>query len=224
MNFEEMKVIWSSQDGEPLYAIDETELRASVRRRSHAFMRRMFWRDVREIGIGLVSATAFLVFGVTLAAGTEDRWRDLLGPGVEVSRRDALAMLAVSALWLFFAGYQLVGRKRQERRERLFEPSLRGDLDRTISQTDYRIRMGRTVVWWGLLPVWLATVLFLHVLMRIVATPPAVLILAAIVIPAGFAIDLIWKRRPIRTELLPLKREFEALRNKLTASERRRDA
>jgi hypothetical protein len=110
---------------------------------------------------------------------------------------------------------------RQEQRERRFEPSLRGDLDRTISQAEYRIRMATSIVWWGLLPVWLATLLFVNVLFNLVPTPPAVLILAAIVVPVGFALDILFKRRPIRNELLPLKQEFESLRRKLAESERR---
>jgi hypothetical protein len=120
-----------------------------------------------------------------------------------------------------FTAYQIVSRARQQQRERRFEPSLRGDLDRTISQTEYRIRMATSIVWWGLLPVWLATVLFVGVLFNLVATPPTVLILAVSVIPVGFALDILFKRRPIRNELLPLKQEFESLRRKLAESERR---
>jgi hypothetical protein len=81
--------------------------------------------------------------------------------------------------------------------------------------------MATSIVWWGLLPVWLATLLFINVLVNLVPTPPAVLILAAIVIPVGFALDILFKHRPIRTELVPLKREFESLRRTLTDSERR---
>jgi hypothetical protein len=51
----------------------------------------------------------------------------------------------------------------------------------------------------------LGTALFVHVLCKAVPTPPAVMILAAIVIPLGLAIDLYSKRRPLRTELLPLQ-------------------
>jgi hypothetical protein len=221
MNFEQMRVIWNSQNDEPLFAIDQAALHASVRRKSRALRRRVFWRDVREISIGLLAAAGFLVFGGMLALGREDGWRRLLGADVEASRWDAVTMLLVSGLWLFFAAYQLVSRMRQEQRERRFEPSLRGDLDRTISQAEYRIRMATSIVWWGLLPVWLATLLFVNVLFNLVPTPPAVLILAAIVIPVGFALDILVKRRPIRTELVPLKRELESLRRTLTESERR---
>lgn len=220
MEFEDMKVIWNSQHDAPLYAIDRAALHAGVRRKSRAFMRRVFWRDLREIGIAALAGSGILVFGGMLAFGQPDRWRRLSGLDVAVSRWDAAALLVVSALWLFFAAYQLVSRTRQQRRERRFEPSLRGDLDRTISQADYRIRMATSVVWWGLLPVWLATVLFVRVLFNLVPTPPAVLVLAAFVVPVCLALDVVVKRRPIRHELVPLKREFESLRRTLTESER----
>jgi hypothetical protein len=42
------------------------------------------------------------------------------------------------------------------------------------------------------------------------------LLLAALVIPVGFALDVLFTRRPLITELLPLKQEFESLRRKLT--------
>jgi hypothetical protein len=221
MDFEELRVIWNSQDDRPLYAINEAGLHEHVRRKSRAFMRRNFWRDFREIAVGLVAGAGFLVFGGMLVLENEDRWRLWLGPDVEVSRWDALTMVVVSGLWLFFASYQLICRKRQEQRERRFESSLRGDIDRTISRTEHQIRMARSIVWWGLLPVWLATLLFVYVIVKLVPTPPTVLLLAAIVIPLGFGIDLLHKRRPLRTELLPLKQEFESLRRKLTEPERR---
>jgi hypothetical protein len=153
MDFEALKVIWDSQNHEPLYAVNETALHASVRRRNRAFQRRIFWRDVREIGIGLAAGAGFFVFGWMLAFASKDRWRSLSGSGFEISRGDALMMLTASGLWLFYAGYQLVGRKRQENRERLFESSLRGDLCRTLAQTEYQIQLARSAVWWGVVPV-----------------------------------------------------------------------
>jgi len=220
MDFEELKVIWDSQNDRPLYAVDEEGLHATVRRQSHAFARRMFWRDAREIGTGLTAAACLLTFAWVLASWDEGRLRRLLGPEVDVSRGDALMMLAASALWLFYALYQFVGRKRQERRERDFEPTLRGDLDRTLAQTEYRIRMARGAVSWGVVPVGLATLLFAYVICKLVPTPPAVWLLAAIVIPLSFAVDAWVKRRPLQTELLAQKRELESLRRKLTEPER----
>ena len=67
----------------------------------------------------------------------------------------------------------------------------------------------------------MAKIAHAYVLFNLVSTPPAVLILAAIVVPVGFALDVLFKRLPMRTELLPLKQEFESLRRKLTESEPR---
>ncbi len=222
MDFEELRVIWNSQNSRPLYAIDEATLRERVRRRNRAFLRRVLWRDAREIAIGLAAGAGLLVFGAMLVLEDEGRWRLWFGPGVRMSRWDAFLLLIGSGLWLFFACYQVVARKRQEQRERRFESSLRGDIDRTISRTAHEIRMLRSIVWWGLVPVWVATALFVYVIVTLVPTPPMALLLASIVVPAGFVVDLLYKRRPLRTELLPLKQEFESLRHTLMESERGR--
>jgi hypothetical protein len=50
--------------------------------------------------------------------------------------------------------------------------------------------MGRSIVWWGLLPVWLAK-FFVYVIVKLVPAPPTVLLLAEIVIPLGFVVDLL---------------------------------
>lgn len=220
MDYDDIKVIWDSQNEAPLYAVNEAGLRAGIQRQHRAFVRRIFWRDVRDIGIGLVYGAGILVFGGILAFDREDRWRSLLGTNIELSHAEILLLLVAAGLWLFSAGYQFVERRRQEKRARQFESSLRGDLDRTLAHTEHQIRMGKSALWWSVLPVWLSTALFIHILIRLVPTPPGVLILAAIVIPMGFALDLHCKRRPLEAELLPQQRKFETLRRKLMEADR----
>lgn len=219
MDFEEMKVVWDSQTNEPLYAVNEAVLHQSVRRKSRALTRRIFWREAREISIGLISAAGFLLFGWALLVWDEQRWIRALGGEADVARWHALLMLTASALFLHYALYHFIGRKRQERRSRQFESSLRGDIDRTLAEADYRIRMAQNAVWWGLIPLAVATGMALLVVATITPTPPAVwLLIPAVMIPA-FVLDLRCKRRPIRNELLPLKQEFEVLRAKLLEAE-----
>lgn len=220
MDFEEMKVIWDSQNAEPLFAVNEAGLHAAVRQKARTFARRILWRDAREISIGVVASAGLLVFSWTLVFWDEDRWRSVLGPGAEVSHGDAVMMLASSALFLWYGLYHFLGRKRQERRERQFESSLRGDIDRALAQIDYQIRRARGMVRWGLLPLALGSGLGLYVFGTIVPTPMAVWLLMPLVMIPAFILDARCKRRPITTELLPLKQEFEALRRKLTAPER----
>ena len=110
VNFCHWKVIWDSQNDEPLYAVNEAALHASLQRNRRALARRIFWRDVREIGIGLAYAAGILVFGWMSVLDDDDCWRRLLGTDGEATHRDLLALLVAAGLWLFSAGYQFVQR------------------------------------------------------------------------------------------------------------------
>lgn len=220
MDFEEMKVIWDSQNDRPLYVLDEAGLHASVQREIRAFARRVLLRDVRDISLALITGLGLLVFGSMIAFGSTEQLQRLLGAKARVTHADSLVLLIASALWFFGAGYQWIERKRQKRREQEFDPSLRGDIDRTLAQTEQQIRLARSALWWSLIPAWVGTTLFTFALFTMIPTPRAVLFLWAVVLPLGFTVDLRCKRRLLRAELIPLKREFESLRRKLTEVEK----
>ena len=63
MEFEEMKVVWDAQNQEPLYAVYESGLRARMEQSVREFNKGIFWRDAREIGIGLVVGLLFVFAG-----------------------------------------------------------------------------------------------------------------------------------------------------------------
>jgi hypothetical protein len=167
MDFEEMKVLWDSQHEEPLYAVNQAGLRAMLLRNSSDFRRAVFWRDLREITIGTVASAGFLLFGGLLAAGQPERLASWFNVKTAPTAADMVAMIIAAGLWLHYAVWQYAGRKRQERRERHFDASVLGDLDREIARTEYQIRLARSVLWWGVLPVWTATFLFLFVASRL---------------------------------------------------------
>lgn len=219
MDFEELKVIWDTQNEEPLYAVNETGLHAALQRKSQEFKRSVFWRDVREIGIGLAAGAGFLFCGSMLAFGDYQWLGASLMFEVPVTPWDGVAMFIAAGLWLHYAIYMYAGRKRQERRERQYTSSLRGDLDREIAQTEYQITMARNVLWWGLLPIWTAATLFMLVVLRLAAKSGWLLLLVSIAFLMAFFLDLRCKQRPIKRELLPRKRELESLRRKLADSE-----
>lgn len=224
MDFDEMKVIWDSQNDEPLYVIDQAGLHARVESVHRKFKRNIFWRDVREIGIGLVAGIVLIAFGLN-AALADASWLTRLF-GFESSERwiDILCLMVAGVAWLYYSGYQFVGRSLQERREGLFESSLRGDLNRAISHVEYQIKLSKNALWWGSLPIFVATALTFVVILKpepgyqwILDPVWLVLILGSTLLL--IVADLRCKKRPIKDELLPRKRDFEALRDKLIDSE-----
>ncbi len=217
MDFEEMKVIWDSQNNEPLYAVDTRGLQAVVRSKRHEFERRIFWRGAREIGIGVAMGALLLYLaGVGATGGMLPGW---ISRRVAVSGADLLALAGAAGLWLFYAVFQWVERRRQERREHTFEASLRGDLDRVLARTAQQLRLARNAVWWGVIPVWIATVLFCLTILKLAGASVGLRLLMTAVVALGSVFDLRCKRRPIANELLPLQEEFQALRAKLAEPE-----
>jgi hypothetical protein len=219
MDFEEMKVLWDSQNEEPLYAVNQAGLRAILRRYSRDFRRTVFWRDLREITIGIVAGAGLLVFVGLLAVGQPERLASWLNLKSTPTAWDLAALISAAGLWFHYALRQYAGRKRQERRERQFAPSVLGDLDREIARTEYQIRLAKNVLWWGVLPVWTATFLFLLVASRLLDTSGWIVLVAAAVFLCAAVLDLRWKQRPIQRDLVPRKHELESLRTQLVFPE-----
>ena len=205
MDFEDLKVVWESQNEKPLYAINEDGLHSILRRNRRRFKRSIFLRDLREIGISLA------MFLMLLYAGIPD-----YGLLKDLVLWEIVAMFTAAGLWLFYALYILVHRKRQESRERQYPSSLRGDLDREIAQTEYQIRMAKNILWWGLLPTGVAGLLGILVTVES-SWARLLLILAVLLIMVGA--ELWTKKRKIKRDFLPRQRELESLRDKLADPE-----
>lgn len=219
MNFDEMQVVWDSQNRQQVYAVDEFGLYAIVRRKHEALRSCIFWRDIREIGVGVAGCIGLLFFSWSLGSWDENRWRSLLGSNLEMTRQCAMLMLIASAFFLYYALYHWVARWRGQRREKNYKHSLRGDIERTLAQIAYEIHLARGAVWWALIPLLVGTLLFLYVVGTVVSAPPALWLLPAIVMPVCLILDVRCRQRPIRERLLPLKAEFESLRQKLAQDE-----
>jgi len=114
-----------------------------------------------------------------------------------------------------------LARKRQQRRVETFDSSLRGNLERALSQTDFQIALARDIAWWGMVPVWLAGALWVGTLLQLKAAPPtwAYVVMAALLIGSlGFVV--VQKQRSITNRFEPRKRELELLRAKLADPQR----
>lgn len=129
MEFEDLKKIWDTQNNEPMYAINETELHRSIRAKRNHTSR---LSNINDIGLVII---VLLTSIILLLDGSGNIY-------------DYLSVIALSLI----GGYVLIGRSRRKQQEQHFEHSMLGDLDHAIANVTYEIKRNKTFVWWFLLP------------------------------------------------------------------------
>ena len=215
MEFNELKMIWDSQNQEPLYAMNEAALHGIVQRKNQEWNRCLSCCFAAEITIGVVCGALMLICaGVLIFA--DRTWLDALSwMKVAPSRWDIAALLAASGIWFYYSAYMFLARKRQQRRVEVFDSTLRGDLDRALAETDFRIALARSIVWRGLVPVWIAAALWLAVLYRLLAMPAWSYVFMGATVLGSFVVVVSGKQQSITNRFQPRRRELESLRTKL---------
>jgi hypothetical protein len=106
-------------------------------------------------------------------------------------------------------------RQRQLRREEDLASTLRGDLDRALAHLEFRIRMARSIVWWGLVPCWLGASLAVVVLFRLREASLSSLAGSALIMVLALAVSVWCQHRAATRRYEPHRRELEMLRAKL---------
>jgi cytochrome bd-type quinol oxidase subunit 2 len=106
-------------------------------------------------------------------------------------------------------------RQRQLRREEVFESTLRGDIERALAQTEFQTTTARNIVWWGLIPLWLAGALWVLTVCHLVAAPPRAYLLMGATMAIALVVVVWGRQRAITFRYEPRRRELESLRSKL---------
>ncbi len=189
MNFEEMQVIWDSQNDRQVYGVDESGLHAIVRKRD------------RKLGLGvLCEEFGMILICLFVAANLAND---------PILRGTSHYKFIGAALFVGVAAYTWLNRVRRLRSEQGFESTLIGDLDRAIFRTDCQIRRSRTFLWWFMLPA------ALTVLVGFALSPiPKPLWIWGIVL-FSFVLGYGVTQLALRCQL-PQRRELETLREKLS--------
>jgi hypothetical protein len=220
MEFSEMKMIWDSQNQEPLYAMNEAALHSIVQRRNQEVDRCLSRCFAVEISVGLFCAALMLVYAGVLAFGNQGWLIKPWGNKIAPSPWDFTGLLAAGAIWFYYAAYMYRARKRQQRSVEVFDSSLRGDLDRALSQTEFQIAMMKNISWRGLAPVWVAATLWMVVLFHLKGASLWIYIFMITIAISSLVVVLWRKQRSITNKFLPRQRELESLRAKLADPER----
>ncbi|MBL4769913.1 MAG: hypothetical protein JKY61_01905 [Planctomycetes bacterium] len=193
MKFEDMQVIWDSQKDQKMFALD------------HDALHRTLIKKTRCIELG-VTANELGMIAICLFVAAE-QLRDPLFDQVNHYKIFGGAVMVCVAIWM------LLKRVARIRKERGFDDSLCGDLDRSISHVEYNIALARSFQWWFLVPALIIVVVKLYFgdpegRMFSIATMTGASILAMSVVHLG-----------LRCSQIPQKRDLESLRLKLTTEQ-----
>jgi hypothetical protein len=214
MEFEDMKVIWDSQEKAPLYAMNEEGLHDLLRGKGRKFRRLIFWQQWQSY---LSSLFVVLVIFAILGAHFLGAFNE---PGelAPTTGWDVMALLVAAACWIQFAVSIYIGQKRQERREREFAGTLLGDVDRDIEQTRYQITTRRNIVT-GFIPPYVGACLIQLVVFRSQGLSEWTMVPVIALLIFCLIVESRSQQRLVDQTIHPRLRELETLRAKLTDPE-----
>ncbi|MEP5612079.1 MAG: hypothetical protein ABJP45_07500 [Cyclobacteriaceae bacterium] len=187
MEFEEMQKVWDKQSNEMLFVINENALHKRVKAKKKQANRIV---NVTEIGLMIINtATA----GILLADAIIDNEGpyDYAGVGI----------MLLTVVYLLFI------RKKRKNQEDKFDRSILGELEHAISNTQSTIQIGKTMIYWYLLPIGI------YIIINMIHNEASLskwLLVAGAFILGNFLGN--WE---IRNCHIPRKRHLERLREKL---------
>lgn len=207
MILDDLKVVWDSQRHETLYAVNEKGFHAVLRRDTARFAGKMRWqRRLTYVASLLVVGPISLLLAAHFSglASLKSGW-------------DVLALFIAAAAWLHFGSRVFVGRKRQEGREQHFSSSLRDELDRDIAQVTYQVD-GRKRIMLSFVPPHVGSLLLIWVTFRLADFPWWTIAPFIVALLVNFVFESRSQQRLVDDELIPRKRDLEALRDKLASA------
>ncbi len=195
MNPDSFKQAWQTQTSQTRLTINAELLLKEVRRNQRQFTATIFWRDVREVGVGLLMVPLWLYLGVKHSLPWT--W-----------------YLAVPAL-LWIVGYMLADRVRHKRQP--LEPGepLHQHVESSLAQLEHQIWLLQNVLWWCLLPLIGPLLAFLGQVAWEVRTGgwwTALLLAGEVAFVVIVFAGVYWLNQiAVRSELGPRRQELEAL-------------
>jgi hypothetical protein len=184
MEFDEMKLIWDSQNNEPLYAINQEALNRKIQHKSKSVSRALDFVDVMMIAVNLLVGILLIV----------DNWLES-GQTYEY---------VLPVLYLGFFVYALYRRFARKQEVIGFDETILGKLEKAIWQAEYLIKQSSSMMIWYMLP----TLLVVNVTLFLNENGWMGLALTAVVLPLTY----FGGRWEVQKFYMPKKRELEALR------------
>ncbi|HEX5046037.1 MAG TPA: hypothetical protein VFX89_02865 [Gammaproteobacteria bacterium] len=210
MQLEELKAIWDTQTKRPVFAVNDFGLHMELYRSRERARRRLFWG--RYLPFFVFAPFVFGMLAIALAT------LFLQGPAENgaLNAWDGLACLVGMIAVSFAASSMYVSRRKNEKEQEVFAPSLREEIERSIALLNFDVFTATSgIAWRNIALIMVATTLMCWEVDRLngnslswrsawIFVP---LVLALVTVPAS-------KRKHEKQALLG-KRALEALRAKL---------
>ncbi|MEQ6166532.1 hypothetical protein AAOE16_05005 [Ekhidna sp. MALMAid0563] len=137
MEFEEMQKIWNEQKGETMYAINESALHKSIRRKKAAAGKRI---NLVEIMLMIINSTVSIILFTDAILDKEGPW-DYVGATI----------MALTVVFLIYF------RNKRKAKENTFDRSMMGELDHAIANSDSMVQIATIMIYYYLIPVGIYT-------------------------------------------------------------------
>ncbi len=132
MNFETLQQAWQSQDAGAKITFNADLLLQEIRRNQQHFQAKIFWRDVREVGVAFLLTLYFSYHGLR-----HNDWTDYLV---------GFACLGVGT-------FMVADRLRQRRKMPVANDPLKACAESSLLQVKHQIWLLKNILWWYLLPL-----------------------------------------------------------------------
>jgi hypothetical protein len=201
VNFDDLQIIWNTQDQHALYTINEAAVEACLWRQRQTLRRSWFRWMI------LTSYMAAGLWGFVVVVSLF-----FLSVRGELTGRELALFAAAGAVLVYFLTIIVKDRQQERRREAPLVGSLREELERGIANIEYQIRAGG-----GSAANRKAILLLVGILLAMwgivdaTATSPWLLVLVAGTVLLGFPVELWRHRRRVNRDLVPKKQALESL-------------
>jgi len=213
MEFENLQAIWDTQNDKPVFAMQDARLLVALYQQREHQRRRLFKQHFMPMyivaPIGLVG-----VGFVFLAFFMKSIYIKKIARDFPMSAWDYAAFAVAAGALVAMVVPMYIERKRHERTQQVFAPSLREELDRGMAQLDFEVGLhstSRMARFYGLFTI--AVVLFVWEVGRLNGNPTS-WGLVWMTVPSMIAAS--WAsfaaKKAMVEKLLPRKRALESMR------------